>query len=54
MTLTYGAGVACLWNALAGKPIPPLYLGIFGAIFLRPAGELRVEGLRLKVAQSDE
>lgn len=36
VTLTYGLGVsaATLWNYLAGRPIPLLYLLVFGVIFL--------------------
>jgi hypothetical protein len=60
MALVYGAGVAlaCLWNALSGSPIPMLYLGVFGGIFLgsalalalsRTAGELRVKSSKFKV-----
>lgn len=49
MALTYGGGVtlACLWNALSGKPIPPLYLGVFGGVFLGSA-------LALALSRTDE
>ncbi len=36
VSLTYGLGVAvaALWNSLAGRPIPLLYLLVFGVIFV--------------------